>query len=92
MKKGVLHGACHYLVKPVHIKELKLIWQHVLKRKIEKPHCDEVGNKFSDKKQKLNKKGRDPSAHNKPRLHWTKPLHAKFLAAVNHLGVESKYF
>ncbi|KGN60734.1 two-component response regulator ORR24 [Cucumis sativus] len=33
VKKGVLHGACDYLLKPVRIEELKNIWQHVLRRK-----------------------------------------------------------
>jgi two-component response regulator (ARR-B family) len=31
--KGVTHGACDYLLKPVRIEELKNIWQHVLRRK-----------------------------------------------------------
>ncbi|XP_073132111.1 two-component response regulator ARR10-like [Henckelia pumila] len=31
--KGVTHGACDYLVKPVRIEELRNIWQHVLRRK-----------------------------------------------------------
>ncbi|CAL0304924.1 unnamed protein product [Lupinus luteus] len=31
--KGVAHGACDYLLKPVRIEELKNIWQHVLRRK-----------------------------------------------------------
>uniref|UniRef100_A0ACD5V4G5 Uncharacterized protein n=2 Tax=Avena sativa TaxID=4498 RepID=A0ACD5V4G5_AVESA len=30
--KGILHGACDYLVKPVKIKELKNIWQHVARK------------------------------------------------------------
>ncbi|CAM0870078.1 unnamed protein product [Alopecurus aequalis] len=30
--KGITHGACDYLVKPVHIKELKNIWQHVIRK------------------------------------------------------------
>ncbi|MCL7051223.1 hypothetical protein MKW94_022016 [Papaver nudicaule] len=32
--KGVQHGACDYLLKPVRMKELKNIWQHVLRKKI----------------------------------------------------------
>ncbi|BFG17919.1 hypothetical protein CerSpe_041930 [Prunus speciosa] len=32
--KATTHGACDYLVKPVHIKELKNIWQHVIRRKM----------------------------------------------------------
>ncbi|CAI9098907.1 OLC1v1035639C1 [Oldenlandia corymbosa var. corymbosa] len=31
--KGVHHGACDYLVKPVRIEELRNIWQHVIRRK-----------------------------------------------------------
>ncbi|XP_058206959.1 two-component response regulator ARR12-like isoform X3 [Rhododendron vialii] len=31
--KGITHGACDYLVKPVRIEELKNIWQHVVRRK-----------------------------------------------------------
>ncbi|CAH9110472.1 unnamed protein product [Cuscuta europaea] len=31
--KGVSHGACDYLVKPVRIEELRNIWQHVIRRK-----------------------------------------------------------
>lgn len=32
--KGVLHGACDYLLKPIRMKELQNIWQHVLRKKI----------------------------------------------------------
>ena len=32
--KGVQHGACDYLLKPVRMKELRNIWQHVLRKKI----------------------------------------------------------
>lgn len=31
--KGVTHGACDYLLKPVRMEELKNIWQHVVRRK-----------------------------------------------------------
>ncbi|CAH9086147.1 unnamed protein product [Cuscuta epithymum] len=31
--KGITHGACDYLVKPVRIEELRNIWQHVIRRK-----------------------------------------------------------
>lgn len=30
--KGVLHGAVDYLVKPVRIEDLKLIWKHVIRK------------------------------------------------------------
>ncbi|KAG5110275.1 hypothetical protein AAZX31_14G108000 [Glycine max] len=31
--KGITHGACDYLLKPVRIEELQNIWQHVIRRK-----------------------------------------------------------
>lgn len=31
--KGITHGACDYLLKPVRLEELKNIWQHVIRRK-----------------------------------------------------------
>lgn len=32
--KGVQHGACDYLLKPIRMKELRNIWQHVYRKKI----------------------------------------------------------
>ncbi|KAJ7515453.1 hypothetical protein O6H91_22G013900 [Diphasiastrum complanatum] len=31
--KGVTHGACDYLLKPVRMEELRNIWQHVVRKK-----------------------------------------------------------
>lgn len=31
--KGITHGSCDYLIKPVRIEELKNIWQHVIRRR-----------------------------------------------------------
>ncbi|KNA08643.1 hypothetical protein SOVF_160770 isoform A [Spinacia oleracea] len=31
--KGITHGACDYLLKPVRLEELKNIWQHVIRKK-----------------------------------------------------------
>ncbi|XP_019170923.1 PREDICTED: two-component response regulator ORR22-like isoform X2 [Ipomoea nil] len=39
--KGVTHGACDYLVKPVRIEELRNIWQHVIRK-------SKGQNKFDD--------------------------------------------
>lgn len=89
--KGIYHGACDYLLKPVRDEELKLIWQHVVRKKMDKSRRDEVGDGFSNQNGKLNKKSKDPSAQKKPRLSWTKELHSKFVAAVNHLGVDNAF-
>ncbi|MCO5594982.1 hypothetical protein L7F22_049017 [Adiantum nelumboides] len=39
--KGIKHGACDYLLKPVRIEELKNIWQHVIRRKRRDSDSDE---------------------------------------------------
>jgi len=31
--KGISHGACDYLLKPVRLKEVQNIWQHVVRRR-----------------------------------------------------------
>ncbi|PPS08571.1 hypothetical protein GOBAR_AA12051 [Gossypium barbadense] len=79
--KGITHGACDYLLKPVRIEELKNIWQHVVRRK--KP----------DSKDRVNALNQDKASGGigeakKPRVVWSVELHRKFVAAVNHLGLD----
>ena len=38
--KGVTHGACDYLLKPVRIEELRNIWQHVVRKKTKEMQRD----------------------------------------------------
>lgn len=119
--KGITHGACDYLLKPIRIEELKNIWQHVVrKKKVEskdennsnKPYHESDGGQMGDSYQngKLNRKRKDQkedddedhadngdnnedaSMQKKPRVVWTVDLHRKFVAAVNQLGLESKFF
>ncbi|KAK9280408.1 hypothetical protein L1049_014097 [Liquidambar formosana] len=124
--KGITHGACDYLLKPIRIEELKNIWQHVIRRKKfdskeqnnpDKPHHgtgegghDSTGMGNSDQNGKLNKKRKDqnededderdengldnddPSTQKKPRVVWSVELHRKFVAAVNQLGIDSRFF
>ncbi|KAL2228386.1 two-component response regulator ARR12 [Sesamum indicum] len=59
--KGVTHGACDYLVKPVRIEELRNIWQHVIRRK-----------KFDGKNQ--NKSGDQVKTHQASREVHGSPL------------------
>ncbi|KAI3985643.1 hypothetical protein MKX01_033926 [Papaver californicum] len=70
--RGITHGACDYLLKPVRIEELKNIWQHVLRKKKVDPkdqnNLDNSGNLNSgkgpanvgnDDRTKLNRKRKD---------------------------------
>ncbi|KAI4344822.1 hypothetical protein L6164_012010 [Bauhinia variegata] len=52
--KGVTHGACDYLIKPVRIEALKNIWQHVVrKRKNEWKDIEQSGSaEEGDRQQK----------------------------------------
>lgn len=65
--KGITHGACDYLVKPVRLEELRNIWQHVIRRKVEsksqsKPKSNndhdksDPGSENGDQNVKLNRK------------------------------------
>ncbi|KQK06350.1 two-component response regulator ARR11 [Brachypodium distachyon] len=33
-KRGILGGACDFMLKPLQIKEISLIWQHVVRRRL----------------------------------------------------------
>ncbi|KAL9269530.1 Two-component response regulator ORR26-like protein, partial [Drosera capensis] len=63
--KGVQHGACDYLLKPIRMKELRNIWQHVLRKRMHEGRDFEshdgmddiqmftIGNTHSDDRQSL---------------------------------------
>ncbi|KAF2313005.1 hypothetical protein GH714_008693 [Hevea brasiliensis] len=66
--KGISHGACDYLLKPVRMEELKNIWQHVIRRRKfnnkDRNHFDNQdklhhGSSEATADQKLNKKRKD---------------------------------
>ncbi|KAI3467976.1 hypothetical protein Pfo_024639 [Paulownia fortunei] len=46
--KGITHGACDYLLKPVRIEELKNIWQHVVRRKLDSKQGKNSDKAYSD--------------------------------------------
>ncbi|XP_057818693.1 two-component response regulator ORR23 isoform X1 [Cryptomeria japonica] len=57
--RGVTHGACDFLIKPIRMEELRNIWQHVVRRRHRQPyqeHCklntyvwdDSMGGVLSD--------------------------------------------
>lgn len=74
--KGITHGACDYLVKPVRMEELKNIWQHVVRRKkfdsrdrnsssTQDKNSSEgngMGNGSADPESKLSKKRKDQNS------------------------------
>ncbi|WRX10843.1 SANT/Myb domain - like 10 [Theobroma cacao] len=52
--KGIIHGACDYLVKPVRLDSIRFIWQHVVRRKRRSlGEFQQPGNNVNDRLLKL---------------------------------------
>lgn len=58
--KGITHGACDYLVKPVRVEELRNIWQHVVRKKKVIPKLGDR-SKSDDRDQQGSEGGQGPS-------------------------------
>ncbi|GJY75230.1 CheY-like superfamily protein [Tanacetum coccineum] len=65
--KGVTHGACDYLIKPIRIERLQNIWQHVVrKRKYEWKDMERIANAEDvEQNQKVPEDGDHSSSANK---------------------------
>ncbi|KAJ9548489.1 hypothetical protein OSB04_021032 [Centaurea solstitialis] len=72
--KGITHGACDYLVKPVRLEELRNVWQHVIRRKVKsKPQSrsnnnhekSNQGNEGGEQNVKMNRKRKDEDEENR---------------------------
>ncbi|CAN6295947.1 unnamed protein product [Urochloa humidicola] len=46
--KGIKHGACDYLIKPVRMEELKNIWQHVVRKRFNESKDHEHSGSLDD--------------------------------------------
>ena len=46
--RGIRHGACDYLIKPIREEELKNIWQHVMRKKCHDSKEQEHSGSFED--------------------------------------------
>uniref|UniRef100_A0A6N2K7P0 Response regulatory domain-containing protein n=1 Tax=Salix viminalis TaxID=40686 RepID=A0A6N2K7P0_SALVM len=75
--KGITHGACYYLLKPVRIEELKTIWQHLIRRKkndnkdrnsLDNRDKPDQGSSEAVPDQKLNKKRKDQNGDEDSRV------------------------
>ncbi|KAI4969641.1 hypothetical protein ZWY2020_000555 [Hordeum vulgare] len=100
--KGINHGVCDYLVKPVHTNELKNIWQHVESRRYSEAisHVsgddDDQGVQPGTAAKSIDGDDTDEnreSTHTcttqkKLRVAWTIELHKKFIEAINQIGLD----
>ncbi|XP_009346208.2 two-component response regulator ARR1 [Pyrus x bretschneideri] len=75
--KGVTHGACDYLIKPVRIEALKNIWQHVLRKK---------KNEWKDVEQSGSVEEAGIGSRNHPKIQITRPRQVKGLGRTQRGG------
>ena len=100
--RGVVHGAVDYLLKPVNIKELRNIWQHVVRQRTSDETTGVAGQGGGNETGMTDGKKRkdvvsgasgdtEGRGQKKQRVVWNPELHQKFVNAVNQLGIDSKY-
>ncbi|KAK6922333.1 SANT/Myb domain, partial [Dillenia turbinata] len=61
--KGVQHGACDYLLKPIRMKELRNIWQHVFRKKIHEVRDIECHDILDDFQMMRNRSDQSDDVH-----------------------------
>ncbi|KAI8028139.1 Two-component response regulator ORR26 [Camellia lanceoleosa] len=61
--RGVQHGACDYLLKPIRMKELRHIWQHVFRKRI---HETNNVKQVEGKKNHKRPSGPNPVGNDRP--------------------------
>ncbi|KAL0327327.1 UNVERIFIED_CONTAM: Two-component response regulator ORR26 [Sesamum angustifolium] len=85
--KGVQHGACDYLLKPIRMKELRNIWQHVFRKRIHEVR-DIEGHESLEELQMMRSgiEQSDDGYYFSGDL--VSDLHQKFVKAVNQIGFE----
>ncbi|KAG6434961.1 hypothetical protein SASPL_106606 [Salvia splendens] len=94
--KGIQHGACHCLVKPIRLKEIRNVWQHVFRKRMHQQDDNSTNIHVGNKRKQIITVGvgvgadpedPDPTPLNKkPRVVWTPELHQKFVNAVHCIG------
>jgi len=91
--KSIQCGACTYWTKPLVEKEVKIMWQHVLRNgSTENKEYEIVGSSVVQENRKRGREDANASKEThakKARLSWSQELHQRFLCAVSQLGLDS---
>lgn len=106
--KYISNGACEFLINPISLKEMKNIWQHVFRQKMDgnnKNHKVIPNLKYSNIGNYHKRANHCVEYINecedvidnvrdlkKSRLQWTKQLHQQFVEVVCIIGIDSKVF
>ncbi|GLT36063.1 hypothetical protein SLA2020_104680 [Shorea laevis] len=97
--KSMKYGVVNYMLKPVRIQEIQILWQYVFRKRMQ-----DSGRISKQLKPKMNKgdeeeanihtfdgsASEDDAFQRKTRVIWTKELHNIFVAAVQALGDNAK--
>lgn len=68
--KGIMHGAVDYLVKPIRLEEIKVIWKHVVRKSLkEKKGFYDLWNKLDLARTSQDVPIKDFKSHGKERDH-----------------------
>lgn len=103
MARGIMHGACDYVVKPGCMEQFRNIWTHVVRKNVADPKNNindgkKLGADHTKKHSKKNKRDvgcpekakEGTSTQRKQKIKWSDHLHSKFVEAINQIGIDSK--
>jgi len=103
--RAIVEGARDFLLKPLRVEELKVLWQHVVRytseitkldgtdpAKVAGPGPSKVAGDTAQSKEETDSQDKDSegNASKKQRVIWSPEMHQQFVNAVNQLGIDSK--
>ncbi|KAF8688795.1 hypothetical protein HU200_042122 [Digitaria exilis] len=101
MARGIMHGACDYVVKPGCMEQFRNIWTHVVRKNVADPKNNindgkKLGADHTKKHSKKNKRDvgcpekakEGTSTQRKQKIKWSDHLHSKFVEAINQIGID----
>mmetsp|Transcript_24530 Transcript_24530/g.68262 ORF Transcript_24530/g.68262 Transcript_24530/m.68262 type:complete len:405 (-) Transcript_24530:340-1554(-) len=101
--RAIVEGARDFLLKPLRVEELKVLWQHVVRytseitkldgtdpAKVAGPGPSKVAGDTAQSKEETDSQDKDSegNASKKQRVIWSPEMHQQFVNAVNQLGID----
>jgi two-component response regulator ARR-B family len=71
MMKGIQHGACDYFAKPARLEQLKTLWMHVVRNKMNDP-INRISNSDDDGQKLQSRDGEAEHGANQNMMCWRK--------------------
>mmetsp|Transcript_40139 Transcript_40139/g.103906 ORF Transcript_40139/g.103906 Transcript_40139/m.103906 type:complete len:491 (-) Transcript_40139:175-1647(-) len=101
--RGVMDGARDFLIKPLRVEELKVLWQHLVRFTSEITKTDAQLNvvkveldggrpagevSTSQNGSQCTEREGEGNSSKKQRMNWSDEMHQQFVNAVNQLGID----